>query len=163
MSFQLTLPADMTDFAAELLAADTDLTSAPFSLARSCPSMRERIQELAVCLRAAEEQCTGLQRERWGYAAANAEAAADACHPFTRRWLWETAYDYARLAADDATTRFTAEGDLPVRRVDGSRVGRRARPAPNTIITLSKRHGSVATLRVRLSGAGGLPTRRARG
>lgn len=122
--------------------------------------MRECIQELAVCLRAAEEQCSGLQQERWGYAAANAEAAADACHPFTLRWLWETAYDYARLAADDATARFTAEGDLPVRRLDGFRVARRARPAPKTTITLSKHDGSVATLRFRLSGADGLPTRR---
>lgn len=56
MSFHLTLPPDMTDFAAELLAADFDLTSAPSSLAGSCLSMRERIRELAVCLRAAEEQ-----------------------------------------------------------------------------------------------------------
>ncbi|MEU9157806.1 hypothetical protein AB0D59_46580 [Streptomyces sp. NPDC048417] len=71
--------------------------------AGSSLSPRERIGELAAHLRAVEQQCSGLRRERWGYAAANAEAAAAAGHPSARRWLWATACDYARLAAEGGT------------------------------------------------------------
>src|SRR5690242_15370321 len=69
------------------------------SLSGPCPP-RERIQELARCLRVVEQQFSGLRRERWGYAAANAEAAAAAAHPLVLRWLWATACDYARHAAE---------------------------------------------------------------
>ncbi|KUN59253.1 hypothetical protein AQJ54_40040 [Streptomyces griseorubiginosus] len=61
--------------------------------------LRGRILHLAMCLRAVEQQCSGLRRERWGYAAANAEAAATVEHPMAKRWLWATACDYARRAA----------------------------------------------------------------
>lgn len=73
---------------------------APPSPGRLRPPLRERIRELAAGLRAVEQQCSGLSRERWGYAAANAEAAAAAWHPSACRWLWATACDYARHAVE---------------------------------------------------------------
>lgn len=61
------------------------------------------MHEIAVLLRAAERETGGLTRDRWGHAAANAEAAALTEHPRARRWFWATACDYAQRASEAAT------------------------------------------------------------
>ncbi|GAA4340824.1 hypothetical protein GCM10023086_76650 [Streptomyces venetus] len=103
MTAQLISPVSGSDFAAELLITETCDSQAscspPFFLSGPCPP-RERIRDFALCLRVVEQGCSGLRRERWGYAAANAEAAAAAAHPLALRWLWATACDYARRAAE---------------------------------------------------------------
>jgi hypothetical protein len=98
MTTQLIPPAPGSNSASALMTTHARRTSdsLPVPSADAC----ERIREVARCLRTLEQQCSGMRRERWGYAAANAEAAAAAAHPLILRWLWATACDYARRAAE---------------------------------------------------------------
>lgn len=163
VSLQKPLHADPPDVSATLLASQAlSAAPAPPSPATWSP-LPEHIRAVAASLRALEKEASGLRRERWGNAAANAEAAARAHHSVTRRRLCAAACDYARLVAAAPAPGFTAEGDLPVRRVDGWRAGRGPGPTSRTIIISSQNGEDVATLRARLSGADSLPTRRARG
>lgn len=55
---------------------------------------------VAAALRVIERQSSGCARDLWGFAAANAELAQAATCERSARWLWATAHDYARRAAD---------------------------------------------------------------
>lgn len=105
MTAQLIVPVPGSHLASQSLAA-TACTSQSWASplvfpCGPCPP-KEHIRQVARCLRTLERECSGMRRERWGYAAANAEATAAAEHPWILRLLWATARDYAWRAAESS-------------------------------------------------------------